>query len=67
MLSDLLALVRIAVVRPAPGSQVSHADTRFDMSKTAKDLLGLEIKWSQGELIPEYLTLVCGAFYQKAA
>ena len=39
----------------------------FDMSKTAKDLLGLEIKWSQGELIPEYLTLVCGVFYQKAA
>ena len=39
----------------------------FDMSKTAKDVLGLEIKWSQGELIPEYLTLVCGVFYQKSA
>lgn len=39
----------------------------FDMSKTAKDLLGLEIKWSQGKLIPEYLTLVCGVFYQKSA
>lgn len=38
----------------------------FDMSKTAKDLLGLEIKWSQGEIIPEYLTLVCGVFYQKS-
>ena len=37
----------------------------FDMSKTARDLLGLEIKWSQGELIPEYLTLVCGVFYHK--
>lgn len=35
----------------------------FDISKTAKDLLGLEIKWSQGELIPDYLTLVCGLFY----
>ena len=35
----------------------------FDMSKTAKDLLGLEIKWSQGGLVPEYLTLVCGLFY----
>ena len=35
----------------------------FDMSKTAKELLGLEIKWSQGKLIPEYLTLVCGIFY----
>ena len=29
--------------------------------------ISLEIKWSQGELIPEYLTLVCGAFYQKSA
>ena len=38
----------------------------FDMSKTAKDLLGLEIKWSQDEMIPEYLTLVCGLFYQKS-
>ena len=35
----------------------------FDISKTAKDLLGLEIKWSKGDLIPEYLTLVGGIFY----
>ena len=35
----------------------------FDMSKTAKELLGLEIKWSKGDTIPEYLTLVCGIFY----
>ena len=35
----------------------------FDMSKTAKDLLGLEIKWSKDGKIPEYLTLVCGIFY----
>ena len=35
----------------------------FDMGKTAKELLGLEIKWSKGLLIPEYLTLVCGIFY----
>ena len=39
----------------------------FDMGKTAKDLLGLEIKWSQEGLIPEYLTLVCGIFYQKSS
>ena len=39
----------------------------FDMSKTAHDLLGLEIKWSHDGLIPEYLTLVCGIFYQKPA
>ena len=37
----------------------------FDISKTAQDLLGLEIKWSQNGLIPEYLTLVCGIFYKK--
>ena len=37
----------------------------FDISKTAKDLLGLEIKWSQDGVIPEYLTLVCGIFYKK--
>ena len=37
----------------------------FDISKTSKDLLGLDIKWSQDGLIPEYLTLVCGIFYKK--
>lgn len=35
----------------------------FDISKTAKDLLGIDIKWSQDGMIPEYLTLVCGIFY----
>ena len=35
----------------------------FDMSKTAEDVLGLQIKWSNDNLIPEYLTLVCGIFY----
>ena len=34
----------------------------FDMVKTAKNVLVLEIKWSKGLLIPEYLTLVCGIF-----
>ena len=38
----------------------------FDISMTAKEILGLEIKWSQGNLIPEYLTLVCGIFYKKS-
>ena len=37
----------------------------FDISKTSKDLLGLDIKWSQDGLIPEYLTLICGIFYKK--
>lgn len=35
----------------------------FDMSKTASDLIGVEIKWSHDGRIPEYLTLVCGVFY----
>lgn len=35
----------------------------FDMSKTASELLGIDIKWSDGIHIPEYLTLVCGIFY----
>ncbi len=38
----------------------------FDVGKTAKDLLGVELKWSQDGLIPEYLMLVYGIFYQKA-
>lgn len=37
----------------------------FDMGKTAQELLGLEIKWSKDHLIPEYLTLVCGIFYNS--
>ena len=37
----------------------------FDISKTAKDLLGIDIKWSQNGSLPEYLTLVCGIFYKK--
>ncbi len=36
----------------------------FDVGKTAKDLLGVELKWSQNGLIPEYLMLVYGIFYQ---
>ena len=35
----------------------------FDVSKTASDLLGLEIKWSHDDRIPEYLILVGGVFY----
>ncbi len=37
----------------------------FDMSLTAKELLGLDIKWSKGNTLPEYITLLCGIFYQK--
>lgn len=35
----------------------------FDISRTAKELLGIEIKWSEQGQIPEYLTLVGGVFY----
>lgn len=35
----------------------------FDMSKTASNLLGMEIKWSNDGLIPDYFLLVCGIFY----
>ena len=35
----------------------------FDISKTAKELLGLDIKWSHDGMMPGYLTLVCGLFY----
>jgi len=35
----------------------------FDMGRAASELLGLDIKWSKGDFIPEYLTLVCGIFY----
>ncbi len=37
----------------------------FDVGKTAKELLGVELKWSQDGLMPEYLMLVYGIFYQK--
>lgn len=35
----------------------------FDVSLTVKELLGIEIKWSEQGLLPEYLTLVGGVFY----
>ena len=37
----------------------------FDVSLTAKELLGIEIKWSEQGLLPEYLTLVGGVFYKR--
>ncbi len=35
----------------------------FDIGKTAHDLLGIDLLWSKDNLMPEYLTLVCGLFY----
>lgn len=37
----------------------------FDIGKTAQQLLGIDIKWSRDGRIPEYLTLVCGLFYNS--
>ena len=37
----------------------------FDMGQTAKELLGLDILWSRDGFVPEYLTLVCGIFYER--
>lgn len=34
----------------------------FDIGKTAQDLLGIELKWSNDGSLPEYLTLVSGLF-----
>ena len=37
----------------------------FDIQKTASDLLGIEIKWGIDGFAPQYLTLVCGLFYNN--
>ena len=35
----------------------------FDMVKTSKELLGVEIKWATAAHHPDYLMLICGLFY----
>lgn len=35
----------------------------FDVERTARDMLGLEILWGEQGKLPAYLTLVCGLFY----
>lgn len=34
----------------------------FDIGKTTEKLLGIELKWSEDGMLPEYLTLVSGIF-----
>lgn len=34
----------------------------FDISRTGSELLGIELKWSEGLALPEYFTLVSGLF-----
>ena len=35
----------------------------FDISRTASELFGIQLLWGSDGLIPEYLTLVCGLFF----
>ncbi|MBR5118256.1 MAG: DUF2284 domain-containing protein [Muribaculaceae bacterium] len=35
----------------------------FNVSKTASELLGIDMVWSKDKTIPRYLTLVCGLFF----
>jgi len=35
----------------------------FNMIKTASELLGIDMLWSNDDRIPKYLTLVCGLFF----
>lgn len=37
----------------------------FDLGKTASELFGFPLLWSQDGYIPDYLTLICGLFYSK--
>lgn len=34
----------------------------FDISRTASELLGIELKWSENLVLPQYFTLVSGLF-----
>ena len=34
----------------------------FDIAKTSSELLGIELVWSKGLVLPEYFTLVSGLF-----
>ena len=35
----------------------------FDVSKTASQLLGVEMQWGRDGMMPDYLVLVCAIFY----
>ena len=35
----------------------------FDVGQTLTELFGLELQWSAGDSLPEYLLLVCGLFH----
>lgn len=35
----------------------------FNVSKTASDVLGIDMQWGKDGMMPRYLTLVCGLFF----
>jgi predicted metal-binding protein len=37
----------------------------FDVARTAKELLGLPLRWSEGPVLPPYFTLVGGLFTKE--
>lgn len=37
----------------------------FDVGRTASDLFGITLLWSHDNLLPAYLTLVCGLFHNS--
>ena len=38
----------------------------FNVSKTASELLGIDMVWSKDKNVPRYLTLVCGLFFRAS-
>ena len=55
----------------APGAKAGRAaiPTGYDIGKTASELLGIELKWSEpgSSGLPEYFTLVSGFFSSRPA
>ena len=39
----------------------------FDIMRTASELFGIDLLWSNNEFLPDYLTLVCGFFHNSEA
>ncbi len=55
------------------GKPCRHADVvrpsleayGFNVSETARQLLGIDMVWSKGKNVPRYLTLVCALFFNE--
>lgn len=37
----------------------------FDVSKTASQLLGVQMQWGRDGMMPDYLTLICAVFFRE--